>query len=137
HTYRGVFGSHVANVLRRLRRAAARYGSQPRFLLASATIANPVELAEGLVGQPFQLVDSDGAPRARGRIGMWNPPVVDPRSMTRASVLSEAAELLADLVGEGVKTICFLRSRRGIELIQRFTRMRLEDLGRPELASRI
>jgi DEAD/DEAH box helicase domain-containing protein len=137
HTYRGVFGSHVANVLRRLRRIAARYGSEPRFVLASATIANPVELAEGLVGRRFRLVDSDGAPRAPRRIGMWNPPVIDQRSMTRRSVLSEAAELLADLVGEGMRTICFLRSRRGIELIQRFTRMRLEELGRPQLAERI
>jgi DEAD/DEAH box helicase domain-containing protein len=137
HTYRGVFGSHVANVFRRLRRIAARYGASPRFALASATIANPGELAAGLVGEPFRLVDSDGAPRAARRIGMWNPPVVDPRSMTRRSVLSEAAELLADLVGEGMRTICFLRSRRGIELIQRFTRMRLEELGRPQLAERI
>ena len=137
HTYRGVFGSHVANVLRRLRRVAGLYGASPRFILASATIANPVELAERLVGEPFRLIDSDGAPRARRRIGMWNPPVIDPRSMTRRSVLSEAAELLADLVGEGVRTICFLRSRRGIELIQRFTRIRLEELGRPQLAERI
>jgi DEAD/DEAH box helicase domain-containing protein len=137
HTYRGVFGSHVANVLRRLRRVARLYGAEPRFLLASATIANPLELAERLVGEPFRLVDSDGAPRARRRIGMWNPPVIDPRSMTRRSVLSEAAELLADLVSEGLRTICFLRSRRGIELIQRFTRMRLEELGRPQLAERI
>jgi DEAD/DEAH box helicase domain-containing protein len=137
HTYRGVFGSHVANVLRRLRRVARRYGAEPRFVLTSATIANPVELAEGLVGEPFRLVDSDGAPRAPRRIGMWNPPVIDRRSMTRKSVLSEAAELLADLVGEGMRTICFLRSRRGIELIQRFTRMRLEELGRPQLAERI
>jgi DEAD/DEAH box helicase domain-containing protein len=137
HTYRGVFGSHVASVLRRLRRVAGLYGASPRFMLASATIANPVELAERLVGEPFQLVDSDGAPRARRRIGMWNPPVVDRKSMTRRSVLSEAAELLADLVGQGVRTICFLRSRRGIELIQRFTRMRLEELGRPQLAERI
>jgi DEAD/DEAH box helicase domain-containing protein len=137
HTYRGVFGSHVANVLRRLRRIAHRYGASPRFVLASATIANPVELAEGLVGEPFRLVDSDGAPRAPRRIGMWNPPVIDPRSMSRRSVLSEAAELLADLVGEGMRTICFMRSRRGIELIQRFTRMRLEELGRPQLAERI
>jgi DEAD/DEAH box helicase domain-containing protein len=137
HTYRGVFGSHVANVLRRLRRVARRYGAEPRFVLASATIANPLELAEGLVGEPFRLVDSDGAPHAPRRIGMWNPPVIDPRAMTRRSVLSEAAELLADLVGEGMRTICFLRSRRGIELIQRFTRMRLEELGRPQLAERI
>jgi DEAD/DEAH box helicase domain-containing protein len=137
HTYRGVFGSHVANVLRRLRRVASRYGADPRILMASATIDNPLELAERLVGLPFRLVDSDGAPRARRRIAMWNPPVIDPRSMTRRSVLSEASELLADLVSEGSRTICFLRSRRGIELIQRFTRMRLEELGRPDLAGRI
>src|SRR5689334_14576018 len=90
HTYRGVFGSHVANVLRRLRRVARIYGAEPRFVLASATIANPLGLAEGLVGEPSRLVDSDGAPRAPRRIGMWNPPVIDPRSMTRRSVLSEA-----------------------------------------------
>jgi DEAD/DEAH box helicase domain-containing protein len=137
HTYRGVFGSHVANVLRRLRRVAALYGAAPRFILASATIANPVELADRLVGEPFRLVDADGAPRAGRRIGMWNPPVIDESSMTRRSVLSEAAELLADLVSEGLRTICFLRSRRGIELIQRFTRMRLEELGRATLAERI
>jgi len=137
HTYRGVFGSHVANVLRRLRRVARHYGAEPRFMLTSATIANPVELAESLVGEPFALVDSDGAPRARRRIGMWNPPVIDPHSMTRRSVLSEAAELLADLVVEGVRTICFLRSRRGIELIQRFARIRLDELGHSQLAQRI
>jgi DEAD/DEAH box helicase domain-containing protein len=137
HTYRGVFGSHVANVLRRLRRVAARYGAEPRFLLASATIANPVELAERLVGEPCELVDSDGAPRARRRIVMWNPPVIDEESMTRRSVLSEGAELLADLVAEGSRTICFLRSRRGIELIQRFARNRLEELGQAGLADRI
>jgi DEAD/DEAH box helicase domain-containing protein len=137
HTYRGVFGSHVANVLRRLRRVARLYDAEPRFLCASATIANPVELAEELVGDRFALVDSDGAPRAGRRIGMWNPPVIDPKSMTRRSVLSEAAELLADLVVSGARTICFLRSRRGIELIQRFTRMRLEELGEARLANRI
>ena len=78
HTYRGVFGSHVANVLRRLRRVAGIYGAQPRFVLASATIANPRELAERLVGEPFRLIDSDRAPRAGRRIAMWNPPVIDP-----------------------------------------------------------
>ena len=137
HTYRGVFGSHVANVLRRLRRVASVYGAEPRFVLASATIANPVELAERLVGEPFLLVDDDGAPRAGRRIGMWNPPVIDRHSMTRRSVLSEAAELLVDLVTEGLRTICFLRSRRGIELILRFSRLRLEELGAAHLAQRI
>ena len=137
HTYRGVFGSHVANVLRRLRRVARAYGSEPRFLLTSATIANPVELAEGLVGTPFELIDDDGAPRAGREIAMWNPPLIDKASGTRRSALSEAAELLADLVAGGVRTICFLKSRKGIELIQRFARDNLEARGKPELAARI
>ena len=137
HTYRGVFGSHVANVLRRLRRVARLYGSEPRFIFASATIANPLELAERLAGEEFTLIDSDGAPRARRRIAIWNPPVIDPKTMSRRSVLSEAAELLSDLIVNGSRTICFLRSRRGIELILKFTRMRLEELGEPGLARRI
>jgi DEAD/DEAH box helicase domain-containing protein len=137
HTYRGVFGSHVANVLRRLRRLARAYGSEPRFLLASATIANPEELAERLVGTPFELVDDDGAPRAGRELAMWNPPLIDEKSGTRRSALSEAADLLAELVSHGVRTICFLKSRRGIELIQRFARENLERRGKPELAKRI
>ena len=137
HTYRGVFGSHVANVLRRLRRVARLYGSDPRFILASATIANPLELAERLAGTEFTLVDSDGAPRARRRIAIWNPPVIDEETMSRRSVLAESAELLADLVANGSRTICFLKSRRGVELILKFTRMRLEELGEPGLARRI
>jgi DEAD/DEAH box helicase domain-containing protein len=137
HTYRGVFGSHVANVLRRLRRLARHYGSEPRFLLASATIANPEELAERLVGTPFELIDDDGAPRGGREIAMWNPPLIDERSGTRRSALSEAADLLAELVTHDVRTICFLKSRRGIELIQRFARESLERRGKPELAKRI
>lgn len=137
HTYRGVFGSHVANVLRRLRRVARAYGAEPRFLLASATIANPVELAERLVGAPFELIDDDGAPRAGREIALWNPPLLDKASGSRRSALSEAADLLAELVSHGVRTICFLKSRRGIELIQRFARENLERRGKPELAARI
>jgi DEAD/DEAH box helicase domain-containing protein len=137
HTYRGVFGSHVANVLRRLRRLARAYGSEPRFLLASATIANPVELAERLVGTEFELIDDDGAPRAGRELAMWNPPLIDKASGTRRSALSEAADLLAELVSQEVRTICFLKSRRGIELIQRFARENLERRGKPELAARI
>ncbi len=134
HTYRGVFGSHVANVLRRLRRLALAYGTEPRFMLASATIANPVELAQKLVGDEVRLVARDGAPRAERRIAMWNPPLVDERTGARASALGEAADLLADLVESETRTICFLRSRRGVELIQRFTKLRLEDRGRADLA---
>jgi DEAD/DEAH box helicase domain-containing protein len=137
HTYRGVFGSHVANVLRRLRRIARAYGAEPRFLLASATIANPVELAERLVGTEFELIDDDGAPRAGRELAMWNPPLIDKATGTRRSALSEAADLLAELVTQGVRTICFLKSRRGIELIQRFARENLERRGKPELAARI
>ena len=134
HTYRGVFGSHVANVLRRLRRLALAYGTEPRFVLASATIANPVELAERLTGCDVALVDDDGAAHHERQIAMWNPPLVDERTGARASALGEAADLLADLVEKGVRTICFLRSRRGIELIQKFTRLRLEERGRADLA---
>jgi len=137
HTYRGVFGSHVANVLRRLRRIARAYGGEPRFLLASATIANPVGLAEELVGTPFELIDDDGAPRSGREIAMWNPPLIDKATGTRRSPLGEAADLLAELVSHGVRTICFLKSRRGIELIQRFARESLEARGKPELAARI
>ena len=137
HTYRGVFGSHVANVLRRLRRLARAYGAEPRFLLASATIANPVELAERLVGTSFELIDDDGAPRAGRALAMWNPPLLDKATGARRSALSEAADLLAELVSQGVRTICFLKSRRGIELIQRFARENLERRGKPELAARI
>ena len=134
HVYRGVFGSHVANTLRRLRRLAAAYGTSPRFLLASATIANPIELAERLTGlEDFRLIDRDGAPRARRRIAMWNPPLLDDALGTRASALGEASELLADLVRTGARTICFINSRKAVELIARFTADRLPD----DLAGRV
>ncbi len=137
HTYRGVFGSHVANVLRRLRRLAAAYGTEPRFILTSATIANPVELAERLTGLDVQLVDDDGAPHAERRVAIWNPPLVDEATGARVSALSEAARLLTALVEDEVRTICFLKSRRGVELIREFARLRLEDAGKGELAERI
>jgi DEAD/DEAH box helicase domain-containing protein len=137
HTYRGVFGSHVANVLRRLRRISRLYGAEPRFVLASATIANPGELAERLTGLPFELLDDDGAPRAGREIAMWNPPVIEQQTMTRRSPVSEAADLLVELVSRGVRTICFMRSRRGIELINRFASDELARRGEAGLAERI
>jgi DEAD/DEAH box helicase domain-containing protein len=137
HVYRGVFGSHVANVLRRLRRLARAYGTEPRFVLTSATIANPLELAERLTGLDLTLVDRDGAPHAERQVVMWNPPLVDEDAGIRGSALSEAAQLLAELMQAEVRTICFLKSRRGVELIQRFTKLRLEDAGRGDLAERI
>ena len=127
HVYRGVFGSHVANVLRRLRRIAHAYGTNPRFLLASATIANPLELAQRLTGlTEITLVDEDGAPGARRQIAIWNPPVVDEALQTRGSPLAEAAEIVAGLVREGARTICFIKSRKGVELVAKLTRERLD-----------
>ncbi|MBV9917142.1 MAG: DEAD/DEAH box helicase [Solirubrobacterales bacterium] len=134
HVYRGVFGSHVANVLRRLRRAAAIHGSEPRFLLASATIANPLELAQRLTGlDHFQLVDDDAAPRPERQTAMWNPPLLDEDLGLRGSALYEAAEVFSELIVAGARTICFMKSRKGVELILRHARSRLD----PELAERI
>ncbi|MFL5861922.1 MAG: DEAD/DEAH box helicase [Solirubrobacteraceae bacterium] len=134
HVYRGVFGSHVGNVLRRLRRAAAIHGTEPRFLLASATIANPVELAETLTGlAPFNLVERDGAPRAQRRVAMWNPPLLDKELGIRASALYEAAEVFSDLISNGARTICFMKSRKGVELILKHAVGRLP----PELGERV
>ncbi len=135
HVYRGVFGSHVANVLRRLRRIAAAYGTEPRLLLASATIANPVELAERLTGlEDFSLIDRDSSPSAGRRIAIWNPPVIDEALGVRRSAVSEGAELLARLVAEGARCICFVRSRKGVELVTRLTKLELERLGAGGLA---
>ncbi|MBV9465264.1 MAG: DUF1998 domain-containing protein, partial [Solirubrobacterales bacterium] len=134
HVYRGVFGSHVGNVLRRLRRAAAIHGSAPRFLLASATIANPLELAERLTGlTDFAVIEHDTAPKAARRVAIWNPPLLDEQLGIRGSALYEAAELFSELVASEARTICFMKSRKGVELILRHAVDRLE----PELAERI
>jgi DEAD/DEAH box helicase domain-containing protein len=128
HCYRGVFGSHVANVLRRLRRIAAAYGTEPRFILTSATIANPLELAERLTGlEDVELVDEDGSPGPARRIAVWNPPPSEEDPDTRRSALSEAAGLIARLVREGARAICFINSRKAVELLSRLVR---EELAR-------
>jgi DEAD/DEAH box helicase domain-containing protein len=127
HVYRGVFGSHVANVLRRLRRLARVYGADPQFLLASATIANPAELARSLLGVDVTTIGDDGAPRAERTVALWNPPLIDEELGLRASALGEASRLLAGLVEHGFKTICFAKSRRAAELVHRFTAQRLGD----------
>jgi DEAD/DEAH box helicase domain-containing protein len=132
HVYRGVFGSHVGNVLRRLRRAASIYGAEPQFLLASATIANPGELVESLVGRDATVIGDDAAPRAARTIAFWNPPVIDEQLQLRASALGEASRLLAGLVQRDLRTICFAKSRKSAELIHRFASERV-----PELAERL
>ncbi len=130
HVYRGVFGSHVGNVLRRLRRLARIYGADPQFLLASATIANPGELAQRLIGVEATTIDHDGAPKAERTVLLWNPPLTDEELGLRASALGEAARLMASLVERGVRTLCFAKSRKSAELVHRFTAQRLGDASR-------
>jgi DEAD/DEAH box helicase domain-containing protein len=132
HVYRGVFGSHVANVLRRLRRIAAAYGTAPRFLLTSATIANPVELAERLTGlEDVNLIDVDGSPAPGRQIAVWNPPLTDEDLGQRRSALGEAAELLARLVRDGARLICFMKSRKGVEVLHKLLVADLESSDSP------
>jgi DEAD/DEAH box helicase domain-containing protein len=126
HVYRGVFGSHVGNVLRRLRRAAAIYGTEPQFLLASATIANPGEQARALLGLDVTVVDRDAAPHAERTVAFWNPPLLDEELGVRASALGEAARILATLVSQGQRSICFAKSRRAAELVHRMAADRLD-----------
>src|SRR6185295_1460937 len=126
HVYRGVFGSHVGNVLRRLRRAAAIYGAEPQFLLASATIANPGEQAAALLGLDVTVVDEDASPSAERTIAFWNPPLLDEELGVRASALGEAARILATLASSGLRTICFAKSRRAAELVHRFAADRVD-----------
>lgn len=134
HVYRGVFGSHVANVLRRLRRLALAYGADPLFVLASATIANAAELASRLTGLEVGVVDRDTAPRAAREIVLWNPELVDPELGLRASPLADAARLLAGLADRGLRTICFTKSRKAAELVHRFACDRLDPATARRLA---
>ncbi|MFN8441125.1 MAG: DEAD/DEAH box helicase [Caldilineaceae bacterium] len=122
HTYRGVFGSHVANVLRRLQRICNFYGSQPHFIFTSATIANPAQLAERLIEQPVTLVDQNGAPRGEKQIIVYNPPLLDAETGARRSVLLETDALAARTIRNEVQTIVFGRSRRTVELLLTYLR---------------
>ncbi|MFI5763654.1 DEAD/DEAH box helicase [Streptomyces sp. NPDC051563] len=121
HTYRGVFGSHVAQVLRRLRRLCARYGSDPVFLLASATASDPATAASRLTGLPVVEVSDDASPRGEVVFALWEPPLTDLKgergAPVRRTATAETADLLTDLVVQGVRTVAFVRSRRGAELI--------------------
>jgi DEAD/DEAH box helicase domain-containing protein len=125
HVLRGVFGSHVAAVLRRLRRVARLHGGDPQFVLTSATIANPQELAESLTGLPFALVDNDGASTGERRVVFRNPPLLDKEKGERRSLLTEGALVFANLVSQGVRTIAFARTRKAAELIYRYAANRL------------
>ncbi len=118
HTYRGVFGSHAALVLRRLRRVAARYRADPTFVLTSATIDRPAQHAQDLIGLPVECVDDDGSPRAARTFALWEPPMQDgPRGPARRSAVSEAGRLMTALVDSGIQTLTFARSRVGVEVV--------------------
>jgi DEAD/DEAH box helicase domain-containing protein len=143
HTYRGVFGSHVAHVLRRLRRITSRYGSSPTFILASATSGDPADAASRLTGLPVTAVTADASPRGAVIFALWEPPLVPaeptaplPRSrpspdveapLVRRSALRETADLLTDAVVAGTRTLAFVRSRRGAEVVAAMTRRALDE----------
>jgi DEAD/DEAH box helicase domain-containing protein len=127
HVLRGVFGSHVAMVLRRLRRLVAVHGGDPRWCLASATIGNPGELANRLTGLDVDVVADEAAPRGRKLFALWNPPIIDEETGARRSALSEASAVMTRLVDDGARTIGFARSRRAAELLAEFTRRGVAD----------
>jgi DEAD/DEAH box helicase domain-containing protein len=142
HTYRGVFGSHIAHVLRRLRRVTlARAGAEAVFILASATISEPARCALLLTGLPAQAVTADGAPRGPVTLALWEPPLTQFRgeagAPVRRSATAEAAGLLAELVIEGVPTLAFVRSRRGAEYVALAARRQVLEAGAPDLATRV
>ncbi|MEX2314544.1 MAG: helicase-related protein, partial [Thermomicrobiales bacterium] len=122
HGYRGVFGSHVANVIRRLKRICRHYGSSPRFILASATIANPGELAGQLIEEPVEVITRNGAPRGRKDFILYNPPVVNRALGIRRSVVLEASGLASELIRSGVHTIVFARARVTAEVLLTYLR---------------
>ncbi|MBW9214866.1 DEAD/DEAH box helicase [Mumia sp. zg.B53] len=141
HHYRGVFGSHVSHVLRRLRRIAAHYGANPVVVLASATVADPARSASRLAGAPVRAVTDDSAPRGEVAYALWEPPLVESAggengAPVRRPATVEAAGLLADLVAAGVRTLAFVRSRRGAESVAMSTRRMLAEAD-AELAERV
>jgi DEAD/DEAH box helicase domain-containing protein len=141
HAYRGVFGSHVGHVLRRLRRICRRYGAEPVFVLASATVADPAAAAARLVGAPVEAVTDDGSPRPGATFALWEPPLTERTgehgAPLRRSASADAATLLADLVEQGARTLAFVRSRRSAESVAEQARRLLHDRGRADLVGRV
>jgi DEAD/DEAH box helicase domain-containing protein len=129
HTLRGIFGSHVAHLLRRLRRVCLHYGAEPAFCFASATIGNPAALAAELCGLPVDAIDDDGSPKGPRAVALLDRPMVDETEGRRASATAEVGGLLAHLVARGLRTIAFSPSRRSAELVARQAQRRLEDAG--------
>ncbi len=140
HHYRGVFGAHVAHVLRRLRRVAAHHGADPTFVLASATIADPAGFASRLTGLDVTAVTDDGSPHPGTTVALWEPPLIDAgddgKPPARRGAGAEAADLLTDLVVGGTRSLAFVRSRRGAESVALGTQQRLAEVD-PDLATRV
>ena len=136
HTYRGVFGSNVANVARRLRRICRHYGSEPVFVGTSATIQNPKEHAEELLGVPMEYIFNDGAPHGAKHFIFWNPPFIDETKTERRSSNSEAAQLMTELIRERIPTIAFTKTRVVTELMYRYVQDQLQRYS-PSLAKKI
>ena len=131
HSYRGIFGANLANVLRRLMRLCAFYGSSPQFILCSATIANPAELARQLTGREVLTVDESGAPMGEKHVVFYNPPVVNRQLGIRKSALNETRALALTLLRNGVPTIVFARSRVQVEVLTKALKeARADSLGR-------
>jgi DEAD/DEAH box helicase domain-containing protein len=127
HTYRGVFGSHVANVIRRLKRVANFYGAKPQFILASATIGNPQELAEKLIEEPVELIDNDGSSRGERHFIIYNPPVTDAALGLRKSALLESVRLANHLLTRNIQSVVFARTRRSVEIILTYLQGGFQD----------
>ncbi len=136
HVYRGVFGAHVSNTLRRLRRVCRMLGADPQFVLCSATTANPAEHAERLVGLPFEVVDDDGSPYGGKDFALWNPPMIDMAEGSRRSTNSEATQLFVELLKRHTRAMTFVRSRQQAELIYVYAREQLKHT-HPVAAARI
>lgn len=127
HTYRGVFGSHVANVIRRLKRICNFYGSNPTFICTSATIANPKELAEELTGENFELINNNGAPSSKKHIVFYNPPIVNKPLNIRRSATLEVRKLAAEFLQEKIQTIVFAKSRVRVEILLTYLKELVKD----------
>jgi DEAD/DEAH box helicase domain-containing protein len=132
HTYRGVFGSHVANVIRRLKRICNFYGSNPTFICTSATIANPKELAEELTGETFELINNNGAPSSKKHIVFYNPPIVNKPLNIRRSATLEVRKLASEFLQEKIQTIVFAKSRVRVEILLTY----LKDLVKDQLGEK-
>jgi len=132
HIYRGVFGSHLANVIRRLKRICQFYGSSPQFICCSATIANPRELSQKIVGEDFVLVDNNGAPQGEKHFLFYNPPVINKELGIRKSLIKEVARFVAYFLDYDIQTIIFARSRLTTEVLTSYLKDFLAKTGRPK-----